>query len=341
MVVNNRVELYEMSVSVIIPVYNVKPYLQQCLDSVIWQTYEELEIIIVDDGSTDGSDVICDVYRELDRRVQVIHQANLGLSAARNAGLDVATGDYIMFVDSDDWLELTAIEQLYSAIASSETDIAVCKYYVEKLHGRRNKNSNLPIIELSEGKNILRDYLQGKGIENVVWNKLYCRALFEQIRFPAGRNYEDIATTYKLLGKANRLVGVPQQLIHYRQRESGINHSRSLDNLMDYWTSHHEKYEALIDQYDDCRVKLVSSCIHAIERFWCWYYGTEDKNPELVSELQAYAREHENEVLKDTRYTLLVRVFCFTARFSNPLIFWVLYRLSRLYQLLIRQELYE
>lgn len=181
----------------------------------------------------------------------------------------------------------------------------------------------------------------GNGIGNVVWNKLYRAELFDQIRFPESRNYEDIATTYKVLGKANRLVGVSQQLVHYRERKRSIDHSRSLRNLTDYWTSHHEKYKALIDRYDDCGVELVSSCMNAVGRFWRWYYGTGENDPELVSEMQAFAREHELEILRDKRYSFLIRITCLSARFSSPFVFWLLYRLTWAIQSLIRLQLYE
>ena len=235
-------------VSIIIPVYNVEKYLPQCLDSVLSQTFKDLEVLVVDDGSTDKSGRICDEYAAADSRIRVFHTENRGLSAARNYGLDRCNGEYVAFLDSDDWLEEKAIRLLVEAILSESADIAVCGHYVEWIDhsevGMASMSSRVP-----QGDQIIRDYLHGNDIGVQVWNKLYRVRLFEHIRFPVERLHEDIVTTYRLLDAARRLVRVPEPLIHYRMRKSSIGKTHRLKNLTDCWTSCYERYEALKERY--------------------------------------------------------------------------------------------
>lgn len=200
-------------VSVIVPVYNVAPYLEECLDSVVGQTYRNLEIIVVDDGSTDGSGAVCDEYAKKDGRIQVIHQPNRGLSAARNVGLDVAKGDHISFVDSDDAVSPVFIEALLSAGA----DVAQCASCrnAEGLNreNRRPAFEYLTNVEASE-----RLQFDSTGDAIVVWNKLYRRGLFDTIRFPEGKQHEDEFVTYRVLWDAGQVAVTGELLYYYRQR---------------------------------------------------------------------------------------------------------------------------
>lgn len=200
-------------VSVIVPVYNVASYLEECLDSVVGQTYRNLEIIVVDDGSTDGSGAVCDEYAKKDGRIQVIHQPNRGLSVARNVGLDVAKGDHISFVDSDDAVSPVFIEALLSAGA----DVAQCASCrnAEGLNreNRRPAFEYLTNVEASE-----RLQFDSTGDATVVWNKLYRRGLFDTIRFPEGKQHEDEFVTYRVLWDAGQVAVTVEPLYYYRQR---------------------------------------------------------------------------------------------------------------------------
>ncbi|QIU93774.1 glycosyltransferase family 2 protein [Bacteroides faecium] len=209
-------------ISVIIPVYNVEQYLHQCLESVIGQTYKNLEIILIDDGSTDNSPRICDDFAAKDKRIVVIHQHNAGLSSARNVGLDMMTGDYVSFVDSDDWIEKDMFATLLTVLEGEEdTEIVVCSYYW--VRGERCMpvdNSGKKVIYTRE--DALKELFRDKIIRNYVCDKFYRRELFKDIRFPVGRFYEDIAVTYKIFDKINKLilVGIPKY--YYRIHEDSI-----------------------------------------------------------------------------------------------------------------------
>ena len=185
-------------VSVIVPIYKVEQYLTHCVNTIVNQSYSNLEIILVDDGSPDNCGKMCDEFASQDSRIKVIHKQNGGLSDARNAGIDVATGDYITFVDSDDYVMPNMIESLMKVIVNANADIVQCNYI-------RSKNDFIgePQHESSQSDKFtvyfedkMSAYLKDNKINTVVWGKIYKRSLFNEIRNPVGRLHEDVFTTY-------------------------------------------------------------------------------------------------------------------------------------------------
>lgn len=182
-------------VSVIVPVYNVKPYLEECLDSILQQSYTQMEIILIDDGSTDGSGAICDSYLQKDNRFQVIHQQNQGLSAARNRGIECAAGDYLCFVDSDDYLYPNSIEILLRLCVENEADMSICTFDLltnETKHCLQAAERISPSVEVFCGNQKMEAYLRQKKINTAAWGKMYAAKLFRELRFPVGKLYEDV-----------------------------------------------------------------------------------------------------------------------------------------------------
>ena len=188
--------------SIIVPVYNVENQLYRCVDSLIHQTYADLEIILVDDGSTDSSGTMCDDLASKDSRIRVIHQSNRGLSGARNSGLDIMTGEYVFFVDSDDYIAKDTIEKLYMLLQRHNADIMACgfSHVFDGNEPEEAFTSNAPGVW--NGHDSIIQMMRTNNICTVAWNKLYRSTLWENIRFPEGRVHEDEATTYKLLYKA-------------------------------------------------------------------------------------------------------------------------------------------
>ena len=181
-------------ISIIVPVYNTEPYLPQCLDSILAQTYTDLEILLIDDGSTDRCGEICNQYAARDPRIRVFHTENRGLSAARNLGLDQAKGDYIGFVDSDDWIEPDMYEVLLQKAEETKADIVECGVYLEypgKTEERKRKN------QIMSGSKAIYELLNGY-LSDCVWDKIWNSKCFRQIRFPEGRVHEDTAITSKI-----------------------------------------------------------------------------------------------------------------------------------------------
>ncbi len=230
------IEVIKLKISVIIPVYNVEKYLNRCVESILNQTYRNLEIILIDDGSTDKSSQLCDFFSTKDSRIKVIHKKNGGLSSARNVGLDNATGEYVYFIDSDDWIANDTIEYLYETCKKYDADICSAKYMLTG-----NENKNFPeideVIEIVYERNKLQYYLDsaldGKNLEIPVCTKLYKKYLFDNIRFPEGQIYEDIYTNYLLIDKANKLVTSNKFIYFYFQQGTSITRSKFTERNYD------------------------------------------------------------------------------------------------------------
>lgn len=224
-------------VSIIIPVYNVRPYLAEALDSVLCQSYGELEIIIVDDGSTDGSGEVCDSYAERDARIIVIHQENKGLSAARNVGLDRMTGDSVAFLDPDDAYHVDYVEGMLNAMVREDADLVISQFTVHGGAGSlRIKGNEIPEPSIAPGKydRVAALRALANGTINVsVWNKLYRRKLWKNIRFPEGRVYEDVDTTYRILNLCETVYAMKQPLYYHRKRPGSITDTASMGNAKD------------------------------------------------------------------------------------------------------------
>ena len=220
-------------ISVIVPVYKVEEYLNRCVDSIINQTYKNLEIILVDDGSPDNCGKICDDYAKHDKRIKVIHKKNGGLSDARNAGLDIAKGKYIGFVDSDDYISENMYEILHKELVKNRADISICDYYT---FDKKYPIFKLNDYEIKEYYNLnALDYVNITGLipGDTTWNKLYKRKLFKSIRFPLNRVYEDVGTTYKIYNIAKKIITVDIKLYAYFYRKNSISHNISLKTLLD------------------------------------------------------------------------------------------------------------
>lgn len=209
-------------ISVIVPVYNVEQYIHECVDSILNQTYTNLEIILVDDGSPDNCGKICDEYSETDARIKVIHKTNGGLSDARNVALDIARGDYITFVDSDDYISRTYIEGLYNLLIQNNVDIAINSYCAfEEGTSPVISNTNETTVILS-GINAVEEMYYQKLFDTMAWSKLYKKELLKNIRYPQNLLFEDLATTYRLFLQASKIVFQNRESYFYRLRNNSI-----------------------------------------------------------------------------------------------------------------------
>lgn len=250
LLVNDRLYLGESKmqpkISVIVPVYNVEKYLPHCLDSIINQSYTNLEIIVIDDGSSDNCPEICDKYAEKDRRIIVIHKRNGGLSDARNTGIESATGEYLAFVDGDDYIAVNMYEILEKRIIGDSADIAVCNFMYVNDQGEllQEKNHNLPILnECLESRNAIKKLSGPKSWYYVTaCNKLYHRELFDELRFPKGKIHEDEFVIHHIIQKCGRISCVQDTLYYYVQRDKSITSERFSLRRMDI-------ADALIDRY--------------------------------------------------------------------------------------------
>lgn len=228
---NRGVKMRNELISVIVPIYNVEKYLHRCVDSILGQTYHNLEIILIDDGSPDNCSIICDEYAQKDYRIRVVHKTNGGLSDARNVGIEAATGEYLMFVDSDDFIAANMIEKLYHALLVNNADISICNFkYVDEngasiLFNPRFSNSKLPIQDgVISGTDILKEKLFATKCWYwvVAWNKLYKKSIFSEIRYPVGKIHEDEFVIHAILMKCDKVACVSEMLYYYVQRSDSI-----------------------------------------------------------------------------------------------------------------------
>lgn len=284
-------------VSVIVPVYNVLPYLRESLESVINQTYEDLEIIIVDDGSTDGSDVVCEEYSR-DSRVKVIHQKNHGLSAARNVGLDLARGDYIAFLDSDDVYLPDMIQTMVEGIKKSRADIEICgfnKVYSKgNITKKRIRNKRGLIIkkeEILSREDALKHVID--KLRPCVWNKLYKKEVWDELRFPIGRVFEDTWIIPPMFENIKMIHVIPRALILYRQRAGSLSATINvkniedkieariyLENYINMYSSKASDKESFMKFYED-NVRKLSFCYAELVHL----KGKDEKTEDLKTEI--------------------------------------------------------
>lgn len=212
----------EELISVIVPVYNVEAYLNDCIDSLVRQTHEMLEIILVDDGSTDNSGKLCDMYAANDVRIHVIHQENQGLSGARNTGIDIAHGVYIGFVDSDDFIAPHMYERMLNTLITTGADIAICDCH-KFSDGDACPEAEPGKVRLLSSRVALGESFGPQGaIYNYAWNKLYDRNIIDNIRFPLNKKNEDAFVAFRFLHRANLIAVLSDRLYYYRVRSGSI-----------------------------------------------------------------------------------------------------------------------
>lgn len=231
-----------MKVSIVIPCYNVDQYVGKCIESVLNQTYKDLEIICIDDGSTDDTGNILNFYETKDTRIRVIHQINQGLAETRNIGKNLATGEYLYYLDSDDYIEPDTIEIMVQKAIETGADIVVGGFYIEYVNGEKKRNNSKDIILNLNAKEALGLYLYSRYINPIACGKLYHTELLDNVSYPKGRLYEDMATTYQVIAKAHKVIFCSYPFYHYVQRSSSIGKiankelNKQLEQAVDeYW----------------------------------------------------------------------------------------------------------
>lgn len=224
----------EPLISVIVPVYNVGKYLQRCLNSIIDQTYKNVEVILIDDGSTDGSEKICNEYAERDKRIKVFSQSNRGVSVARNVGLKKAKGEYIAFVDSDDCIDVSYLRELYSLMKNKSGDVSIVGQKVVYETDGSNcgdgvKRNTVEHVELFNGAEATELMLYQKKINSSLWGKLFKKELFDGVSFPDGMVHEDLLALYYIFKKAKRIILSDVVLYFYYSRQDSLLNGKRFD----------------------------------------------------------------------------------------------------------------
>lgn len=293
-------------ITVIVPIYKVEPYIKKCLDSIINQTYQKLEIILVDDGSPDNCGMICDEYAKRDNRIIVIHKENGGLSSARNAALDIAKGEYVMFVDSDDWVKpefcavalRMALQENVQIVSFGYMNIFINKGHVI-VRRQKCSTSNPRIISASEGVRHLITY--DDRINNYVWNKIYKRSLWEDVRFPEGRLFEDQAVTCLLIIRSKTIYVSDAILYNYIKRSDSITgvgkHPEAIVDIFELWSERLENIRKYCPENE--LLQIMQIAYFAVESIM--EISHKDKYGYALNEFHAFLSEHKDLILANTR----------------------------------------
>ncbi|WP_314092198.1 glycosyltransferase family 2 protein [Gemella haemolysans] len=292
-------------VSIIVPVYKVEQYLKRCMDSVLNQTYKNIEIILVNDGSPDNCPALCDKYAKIDSRVRVIHKENGGLSSARNAALDSVKGDYIFFVDSDDWLALDTLEVLNEYLEKDYDMISFQRTYLteEKVVEKGEKNPKDMDVSQYIDASFLGRY------DFFVTTKIFKAEVFNNVRFLEGRNYEDLEIMHRLFLNMEKVVGLDYFLYYYwKGNEGAITNTITMKNIQDHYLSANEIYHASKKYLED-RGKDASNIVawYKVEmsQLYIDYLKSTDKDAELFAKIKSEIIKEKvnfNRLLKQPRY---------------------------------------
>lgn len=294
----------EPLISVIIPFYNVKPFFEDCLKSVIYQTFQNLEIILVNDGSNDGSVDIANKYLKSDTRFKLINQNNKGISAARNTGVKNATGKYLTFIDSDDFVSKNYIQYLYELLIKNECLVSIGAHYIYQ------NDHNIVFKGFSEDsllptKNVIQEILLDKKCDLSLWGKLYTSSLFNDITFPEGKLFEDTAVTYKLLLKCNSIICGSQANYYYRKRINSITTSQNFLQKMDLIQFTKQMTDEINCIYPDisqlCRKRLVWSYFSTLNQLYkC---NSSDKFLQEETTIIYYLKKNAKEIITNKIYS--------------------------------------
>lgn len=250
----------ECLVSCIVPVYNVEKYLNQCIESIVGQTYKNIEILLINDGSTDSSLEVCKNWEKVDERIKVVNRENGGLSSARNIGLNIMTGEWVVFIDSDDYVHPQYISLLLNAVKDQNKLISCCDY-------KKFTSTNMDIgideykVETTEVINNINNnsnfYEKVEALGYAPWNKLYHRSLFQEFRFYKGKIHEDVGLLFYLIGIVKEFVKVPYELYYYRDNPKGIINSNKGMKKMDLIDVTLQQYEYFVKIEDKAYANLI------------------------------------------------------------------------------------
>lgn len=313
-------------VSVIIPIYNNRAYLTQCLESVICQSYRNIEIILIDDGSTDDSGSICEQYAIRDPRVCMYHIENSGVSAARNFGLDRAKGSYILFADGDDWIEPDTVETLLNTSIRYQADIVTARRSIEYVNRSIRITTEKP-DRVFRGKDILYPYAMGT-ISSAVWDKLYRADCFSDLRFPIVSDAEDVRLSLEMFlrmsASGGTVVRIAKTLFHYRMRKSSITHTKSYKKILDSWIAFYDRYKALSTSGDQPLYELFT----VIGRMWryLWRFSKEEKNKarDLLCEMQQFSKVYRRKIM-NSNCSISIKVICLISQHICPPVMLISY----------------
>ena len=290
-------------ISVIVPVYNVEQYLERCVDSIINQTYKNLEIILVNDGSTDNSGQLCDELARKDDRIRVIHKKNGGLSDARNVGIDEAEAELVGFIDSDDYIDEDMYEVLINNLKAANADLSMCGHYDVYNNVPESQVSDKKTWELSP-QEAIKMVMEAKILSVTAVNKLYKKSLFSELKFEIGKIAEDAFIMIKLLDKCNKIVATNEKKYYYVHRENSITTQKFSLKFLNVIEAYEQNKEIILEKYPE--LKEVAQ----MRMNWAYFYVLDrlllDKDyndKKLENKLISYLKDYSKSILTDSLFT--------------------------------------
>ncbi len=324
---NKKVENFPL-ISVIIPVYNVQNYLERCLESVKKQSYANLEIILVDDGSTDRSGELCDQIAKTDARITTIHQQNQGLSAARNAALEIIHGEYVTFVDSDDTVSESMVAKLYDLCFKNHTLMSICSFqevFPEKLryidfstHWPESPKTDTVL----DTPACLKAMLLEQGFTVSAWGKLYHRELFKDVRFPVGALHEDVGTTYQLVLKCPQIAFSPSPEYNYYQNQDSITKQKFSPTKLSLIALTDKMCDEINSVYPELQQVTAERRMHARFSILRQFIFVKEPNhaiKKIEKDMIYYLKTHKNDILKNPYATSRDKIALTTLLISKQL----------------------
>lgn len=301
-------------VSILLPVYCVESYLETCLNSIINQTYKNLQIVLIDDGSLDNSYKICQSFAEKDDRIEIYHQENMGVASTRNHLLEKVKGEYLLFVDSDDWLELDMIEYLIKEIQNNSSDIIVCNVVSNKIVFKTKQQNN---VKAWDQEQFISLFLRHKEINGSLWNKLIKTQLIKGLKFDPQISYgEDALFFWQILQRTNNVVVTDRKLYHYRMNDNSISHQEYGWKKI----SGHKVWQQIAEETAQLwpKYKNVATANYAISDMWQIYYAalSNYKMDENIKEFQKNVRNHLFLIYKSKLINKKKMLFATVASFS-------------------------
>ncbi len=287
-------------ISVIVPIYKVEAVLTRCVDSLLCQTYKNLQIILIDDGSPDRCGTICDWYAEQDPRITVVHQRNGGVSAARNAGLDAVKGEWIAFVDPDDYVTADYIAYLYTLITDHNADIACCGVENVCLSGKHLLPGDQSLYVMGP-REALERMCYNDQVYITLWDKLYRKALFDGVRFPVGKKFEDTGTTWEVVSRASVLVAQCVPKYFYVNINDSITTGKFDSTKLDYVEMAEVMAEGILSLYPDLRPATERKRVHACFSTLCQLAKDKERNRGIEKQLIAKIKLYRKSILRDPR----------------------------------------
>lgn len=305
-------------ISVIVPVYKVEPYIHKCVDSILAQTFTDYELILVDDGSPDTCGNICDEYAQKDARIHVIHKENGGLSDARNAGMKIACGEYVIFVDSDDYIDVDMLSYLYENLKKADADMATCGIY-EVYADRIEKQEEEPDFVCS-GEEAFRCILRGHTIRGEIWNKLIKRSCISDLEFPKGKLYEDIFYTVDMMQRIKKVAVGTKPKYYYLHRSDSITGKAYRPKLFDIIDGYTKNYQVV--QHAFPKLEEEAECLWIWSRFIVLDKMLLEENYRSIDrfeELVTFIKQHFRRIMKNPYFQRNRKISAIVLLISIPL----------------------